>query len=78
MIICKRDYLIRDLELLGDKGTYYYEDDFQIMRSPVGGYTVVCIRLHQVAHFSDAQKVVDFLSKYDKSLGKMCYQINIS
>lgn len=78
MIICKRDYLISDLESLGNKGTYYYEDDFWITRSPIGGYTVVCIKLHQVEHFSNAQRVVDFLSKYDKSIGKMCYQVNIS
>lgn len=78
MIICKRDYLIRDLESLGDKGIYYYEDDFQITRSPIGSYTVVCIKLHQVEHFPNAKSIVDFLSKYDKSLDRICYQINIS
>lgn len=76
MIICKRDYLINELELLGDKSNFYY-NDFLITRSPTGGYTVVCIKLHQVEHFSNAQRVVDFLSKYDKRLGKTCYQINI-
>ena len=71
MIICKRDYLIRDLELLSDKGNYYYEGDFWITRSPIGGYTVVCIELHQVEHFSSAERVVDFLSKYDKKLRRL-------
>ena len=69
--------LLGELEMLGERSNFWYED-FWITRSPIGGFTVVSSERNRTEHFSNAQRVVDFLSKYDKSLGKMCYQINIS
>lgn len=73
----KAKQLIDELERLGERDDFFHES-FWITRSPIGGYTVVSIRYNCTEHFSNAQRVVDFLSKYDKSLGKACYQINIS
>ena len=70
MIISKREYLIRELEQLGDKSDFWYED-FWITRSFSGGYTVACIKLRSVEHFSNAQRAVDFLSRYDKNLQQL-------
>ena len=71
----KAKQLLDKLEHL-EKGDFFHES-FWITRNPIGGYTVVSIQHNCTEHFSNAQRVVDFLSKYDKSLGKMCYQINI-
>ena len=73
----KQKQLLGELEMLGEQSNLYHKD-FWITRSPIGGYTVVSSERNRTEHFSNAQRVVDFLSKYDKSLGKMCYQINIS
>ena len=77
----KAKQLLGELEMLGEQSIFWYED-FWITRSTIGGFTVVKRgRLSysiSCEHFSNAERVVDFLSKYDKSLGKMCYQINIS
>ena len=73
----KQKQLLGELEMLGEQSNLYHKD-FWITRSPIGGYTVVSSERTLTEHFSNAERVVDFLSKYDKSLGKMCYQINIS
>ena len=73
----KAKQLLDKLETLGERSDFWYED-FWITRNPIGGYTVVSSERTLTEHFSNAERVVDFLSKYDKSLGKMCYQINIS
>lgn len=77
----KAKQILGELEMLGERSNFWYED-FWITRSPIGGFTVVKRGRFSSSisceHFSNAQRVVDFLSKYDKSLGKMCYQINIS
>lgn len=73
----KAKQLLGELEMLGERSDFWYED-FWITRSPIGEYTVVSVKSTLTEHFSNAQRVIDFLSKYDKSLGKMCYQINIS
>lgn len=63
----KAKYLVSELELLGERSNFYYED-FWITRHPIGGYTVVSTKRNRTEYFSNAQRVVDFLSKYDKSL----------
>ena len=72
--------LLDELETLGKRNDLWYED-FWITRSPIGGFTVVKRgRLSSsisCEHFSNAQRVVDFLSKYDKSLGKTLYEVKI-
>ena len=73
----KRKQLLDKLETLGEQSDLWHKD-FWITRSPIGGYTVVSVKRTITEHFSNAQRVVDFLSKYDKSLGKVCYQTNIS
>lgn len=72
----KAKQLLDELETLGERSNLCHKD-FGITRSPIGGYTVVSVKRTITEHFSNAQRVVDFLSKYDKSLGKVCYQINI-
>lgn len=72
----KTKQLLGELEMLGEQSNFWYED-FWITRSCFGGYTVVSVKRTITEHFSNAQRVIDFLSKYDKSLGKVCYQINI-
>ena len=72
----KTKQLLDELETLGELSNLWHKD-FWITRSPLGGYTVVSSERNRTEHFSNAQRVVDFLSKYDKSLGKVCYQINI-
>ena len=65
-MISKREYLVKEFEQLGDRSSFYYED-FWIIRSPLGGYTVIGIKLRCVEHFSTALRVVDFLSRYDRN-----------
>ena len=72
----KAKQLLDELEAFGERGDLWHKD-FWITRSLIGGYTVVSSERNRAEHFSNAQRVVDFLSKYDKSLGKVCYQINI-
>lgn len=72
----KAKYLVGELELLGERSNFYYED-FWITRSPLGGYTVVSVKRDRTEHFSNAQRVLDFLSKYDKSLGKTLHEVKI-
>lgn len=72
----KRKQLLDELEMLREKSNFWYKD-FWITRSPIGGYTAVSIQHNCTEHFSNAQRVVDFLSKYDKSLGKMLYEVKI-
>ncbi len=75
----KRKRLLDELETLGERSNLWYED-FWITRSPIGGFTVVKRgRLSSsisCEHFSNAQRVVDFLSKYDKSL-KTLYEVKL-
>ena len=70
----KAKQLLGELEMLGERGDFWYED-FWITRSSIGGYTVVSVKRTITEHFSNAQRVVDFLSKYDKSLGKTLYEV---
>ena len=64
----KQKQLLGELEMLGERSDFWYED-FWITRSPIGGYTVVSVRRIIAEHVSNAQRVVDFLSKYDKKGG---------
>lgn len=60
----KAKQLLDELEHL-EKGDFWHED-FWITRSPIDGYTVVSTKRNRTEHFSNAQRVVDFLSKYDE------------
>ena len=54
---------ITNLEnLQGTNGIYY--KSFWITKSPIGGFTVVSILHNCTEHFSNAQRVIDFLKKY--------------
>lgn len=72
----KAKQLLDELEALGERGDLWHKD-FWITRSPIGGYTVVSSERNRAEHFSNAQRVVDFLSKYDKSLGKTLYEVKL-
>ena len=76
----KAKQLLGELEMLGEQSDFWYED-FWITRSPIGGFTVVKHGRFSSSisceHFSNAQRVVDFLSKYDKGLGKTLYEVKI-
>lgn len=72
----KAKQLLDELEALGERGDLWHKD-FGITRSPIGGYTVVSVKRTLTEHFSNAQRVIDFLSKYDKSLGKTLYEVKI-
>ena len=72
----KQKQLLGELEMLGERSDFWYED-FWITRSPIGGYTVASVKRTLTEHFSNAQRVIDFLSKYDKSLGKTLYEVKI-
>ena len=72
----KQKQLLGELEMLGEQSNLWYED-FWITRSPIGGYTVVSVKRTLTEYFSNAQRVVDFLSKYDKSLGKTLYEVKL-
>ena len=72
----KAKQLLGELEMLGERSDFWYED-FWITRNPIGGYTVVSVKSTLTEHFSNAQRVVDFLSKYDKSLGKTLYEVKL-
>lgn len=63
----KAKQLLDELETVGELSNLWHKD-FWITRSPIGGYTVVSVKRTITEHFSNAQRVVDFLSKYDKSL----------
>lgn len=69
--------LLNELEALGERSDFWHED-FWITRSPIGGYTVVSSKRNRTEYFSNAQRVVDFLSKYDKSLGKILYEVGLN
>ena len=70
----KQKQLLDELEMLGKRSDFWYED-FWITRSPIGGYTVVSVKRTLTEHFSNAQRVIDFLSKYDKSLDEALYEV---
>lgn len=72
----KAKQLLDKLETLGERSDLWHRD-FWITRSPIGGYTVVSVKRTITEHFSNAQRVVDFLSKYDKSLGKTLYEVKL-
>ncbi len=76
----KAKQILGELEMLGEQSDFWYED-FWITRSPIGGFTVVKRGRFPSSisceHFSNAQRVVDFLSKYDKSLGKTLYEVKL-
>lgn len=72
----KAKQLLDELEMLGEQSNLCHKD-FGITRSPIGGYTVVSVKRDHAEHFSNAQRVVDFLSKYDRSLGKTLYEAKI-
>lgn len=72
----KARQLLDKLETLGERSDLWHRD-FWITRSPIGGYTVVSVKRTITEHFSNAQRVVDFLSKYDKSLGKTLYEVKL-
>lgn len=72
----KAKQLLDELETLGERSDFWYED-FWITRSPIGGYVVVSVKRTITEHFSNAQRVVDFLSKYDRSLGKELYEVKL-
>lgn len=63
----KAKQLLDELETIGELSNLWHKD-FWITRSPIGGYTVVSVKRTLTEHFSNAKRVVDFLSKYDKSL----------
>lgn len=71
----KAKQLLDELETLGERSDLWHKD-FWITRSPIGEYTVVSVKRTLTEHFSNAQRVVDFLSKYDKSL-KTLYEVRI-
>ena len=73
----KAKQILGELEMLGEQSDLWYKD-FWITRSPIGGYTVVSSERNRAEHFSNAQRVVDFLSKYDKSLGKTLYEVSLN
>nr|DAG58038.1 MAG TPA: hypothetical protein [Caudoviricetes sp.] len=73
----KAKQLLDKLETLGELSDLWHKD-FWITRSPFGGYTVVSSERNRAEHFSNAQRVVDFLSKYDKSLGKTLYEVSLN
>lgn len=60
----KAKQILGELEMLGERSDLWYKD-FWITRSPIGGYTVVSVKRTITEHFSNAQRVVDFLSKND-------------
>ena len=70
----KAKQLLGELEMLGEQSDFWYED-FWVTRSPIGGYMVVSVKRTLTEHFSNAQRVIDFLSKYDKSLDKALYEV---
>ena len=72
----KAKQFLGELKMLGERSDLWHED-FWITRSPIGGYTVVSVKRNCTEHFSNAQRVVDFLSKYDKSLGKTLYEVKL-
>ena len=72
----KAKQILGKLEMLSERSDFWYED-FWVTRSPIGGYMVVSVKRTLAEHFSNAQRVVDFLSKYDKSLGKTLYEVKI-
>lgn len=72
----KAKQLLDKLETIGERSDLWHRD-FWITRSPIGGYTVVSVKRTITEHFSNAQRVVDFLSKYDKSLGKTLYEVKL-
>lgn len=72
----KRKQLLDKLETLGERSDFWHED-FWITRSPIGGYVVVSTKRNCTEYFSNSQRAVDFLSKYDKSLGKTLYEVKI-
>ena len=73
----KAKQLLDELKALGDRNDHWHKD-FWITRSPIDGYTVVSSERNRAEHFSNAQRVVDFLSKYDKSLGKTLYTVSFN
>lgn len=66
----KTKQLLDKLETLGERSDFWHKN-FWITRSFSGGYTVACIKLCSVEYFSNAQRVVDFLSRYDKKLQQL-------
>lgn len=72
----KAKQILGELEMLGERSDFWYED-FWITRSPIGGYTVVSVKRTLTEHLSNAQRVVDFVSKYDKSL-KTLYEVSLN
>lgn len=72
----KAKQLLDKLETLGERSDLWHED-FWITRHPIGRYMVVSVRRNCTEYFSNAQRVVDFLSKYDKSLGKTLYEVKL-
>ena len=46
----KAKQLLGELEMLGERGDFWYED-FWITRSPIGGYTVVSVKSTLTEHF---------------------------
>ena len=72
----KAKQLLDELETIGELSNLCHKD-FGITGSPLGGYTVVSSERNRTEHFSNAQRVIDFLSKYDKSLGKTLYEVKI-
>lgn len=75
----KRKQLLNELETLGEYSDFRYKN-FWITKSPLGGFTVVkhayLSSSISCEHFSNAQRVVDFLSRYDKSL-KTLYEVKL-
>lgn len=46
----KAKQLLGELEMLGERSDFWYED-FWITRSPIGGYTVVSVKRTIIEHF---------------------------
>ena len=46
----KQKQLLGELEMLGERGDFWYED-FWVTRSPIGGYTVVSVKRTLTEHF---------------------------
>lgn len=72
----KAKQLLDKLETIGERSDLWHKD-FWITRNPIGGYAVVSVKRTITEYFSNAQRVVDFLSKYDKSLGKTLYEVKL-
>lgn len=60
----KQELLEKLEDLQNKKRKEVFYKNFWITKSPIGGFTVVSVLYHCTEHFSNAQRLVDFLKKY--------------